>query len=239
MPKFAVYYIPPAENELYQLASRILGYDVRARTTADMPPELHERFGGFDTAWVALAQPFGFHLTITDALDCQWSTLPLVERELANLLACFDSSHPFILTRREDIPVGVWGSSKQRTLVLLYEPNKYLGMLHALLVARINPLGIGTDYLRRYLAHPAEAHSHRGQQIRLFHSPTILDNWYPHFTLLNPYTGGEIDTVTSLLTHLFEPYTQITMHSICLLTQMDGESNWHIYREFQLPVLPL
>jgi hypothetical protein len=41
----------------------------------------------------------------------------------------------------------------------------------------------------------------------------VLGNWYPHFTLLNPYSGHDVGGVASLLTRLFEPSPHITMRS--------------------------
>ena len=236
MPRFAIYYVPQAEDAFYRLGTSIVGYDVRARTTATMPPDLQLQIGQFDTSWTGLSQKFGFHLTICDALDCEWSTIPRVERELAELLACFDPAHPFTLRKQDNVPVGIWGEAGRNTLVLLYEPNTYFSMLHTLIVARINPLGTGSVYLRRYLDHPEKIQQpHRAQQLRLFHSATVLDNWYPHFTLLNPYSGGEPAAMASLLARLFEPYVQLTIRSVCLLVQMDNETKWHIYREFLRP----
>ncbi|HLZ62075.1 MAG TPA: DUF1045 domain-containing protein [Ktedonosporobacter sp.] len=236
MPKFAVYYIPPAIDPCYQLGTQILGYDVRTQRSVEMPPDLQEYFGQFHTGWTAESQPFGFHLTISDALDCNWATIPLVERELGDLLACFQPTTLFTLQRRDDHAVGIWGKPGRHTLVLLYEPNEYLRMLHTLITARINPLANGSGYLQRYLSHPErELPAHKVQQLRLFYSPTVLDNWYPHFTLLNPYTEEDVAEMAARLAQRFEPYKQFTLHSVCLLVQRDEEARWQIYREFHRP----
>ena len=240
MPKFAIYYVPRTEEPFYRLGTSILGYDVRARTAVTLPSDLREDFGQFDTSWTGISRPYGFHLTITDAIDCSWAMIPQVERELTNLLGCFDPAHPFVLRRLAESPAGIWGEMRSNSLVLLYEPNEYLRMLHTLIVARINPLGLGSGFLKHYLAHPEqELQPHQAQQIRLFYSPTVLDSWYPHFTLLNPYTGGDPARLASLFTRLFEPYTQLTVQTICLLVQMDEGDNWHIYQEFRRPSPPI
>lgn len=240
MPKFAVYYIPQANDPFYRLGTSILGYDVRARTSAVLPSDLRENFGQFEIGWTDFSRPYGFHLSITEAIDCSWATIPRVERELTDLLDCFDPVHPFTLQRKVERPVGIWGEPGRNSLVLLYQPNEYLRILHTLIVARINPLGMGSGFLKKYIAHPErELQPHLAQQTRLFYSPTVLDNWYPHFTLLNPYTGGEPVRMASLLAHLFEQYVQFTVHSVCLLIQMDDEADWHIYREFRRPSPPI
>jgi hypothetical protein len=233
MPKFAVYYIPHCDDPFYRLGTQILGYDVRAHTSATLPPDIWEALGQWDETWTTVSRPYGFHLTISDAIDCHWATIPLIERELADMLGCFDPAHPFTLQRRVDRAVGLWGETGRKSLVLLYEPNESLRMFHTLIVSRINPLGIGSNFLKQYLAHPEqELPPHQAQQIRLFYSPTVFDHWYPHFTLLNPYTAGEETVMASRLGQLFESYGQVTMESVCLLIQRDDETNWQIYREF-------
>ena len=89
MPKFAIFYVPQASDLCYQLGSQLLGYDMREQRDRELSPELQHYFEQFDAAWTAESQPYGFHLTISDALDCSWTTIPQVERELAGLLACF------------------------------------------------------------------------------------------------------------------------------------------------------
>jgi hypothetical protein len=233
MPKFAVYYIPQADDPFYQVGSSILGYDVRARQSVTTSPKLEEVLGRDKETWTTISRPYGFHLTICEALDCHWATIPRVEQELADLLKCFDPSHPFVLERRDDQPVGIWGEEASKGLVLLYEPNTTLRLLHTLFVARIAPLAIGSDFLRRYLTHAQrELPAHLAQQVRLFSSPPVLDNWYPHFTVLNPYTGRDAMAMASYLAQLFEEYRQITVQTICLLVQENNEANWQIYREF-------
>lgn len=235
MPKFAVYYVPQADDPFYRLGTQLLGYDIRARMEVSLPSDLRDSLGQFDMAWTTISRPYGFHLTIGDALDCHWATIPLVERELAELLGCFDPAHPFLLQRRSKRPVGIWGETGKNSLVLLYEPNEYLRMLHTLIVARINPLGTGSDFLQRYLAQPdQEMLPHETQLLRLFYSRVVLGNWHPHFTLLNPYAGEDAALMASRLAYLFAPYEQITVDAVCLLIQRDNEANWHIYREFRL-----
>lgn len=234
MPKFAIYYIPQADDPFYQLGTHILGYDVRTRQTVNVSSEREEILGSGKETWTTLCRPYGFHLTICEALDCSWTTIPRVEQELADLLKCFDPHQPFLLERRDDRPVGIWGEEASKSLVLLYEPNISLRMLHTLLVARLTPLGIGSDFLKRYLTHSGrELPPHLVQQIRLFSSPTVFDHWHPHFTLLNPYTGEEALVMASRLAQLFSLYRQVTVPTICLLIQENHEANWQIYQEFR------
>ncbi len=234
MPKFAVYYIPQADDPFYQSGTHILGYDVRARQNVGASSEPGDVLGSGKETWTTVCRPYGFHLTICEALDCSWTTIPRVEQELGDLLKCFDPHQPFLLERRDNQPVGIWGEEASKSLVLLYEPNTSLRMLHTLLVARLAPLGTGSDFLKRYLTHSQrELPPHLVQQIRLFSSPTVFENWYPHFTVLNPYTGEEAQAMALRLAELFQSYRQVTVQTICLLIQEDDKANWQIYQEFR------
>jgi hypothetical protein len=234
MPKFAVYYVPPAEDDFYRLGTSILGYDVRARESLQMPQALQSRLGGFDQEWVEYAQPFGFHLTIGDALDCDFDDILAVEREIEDILNCFDPAHLFTLQRPEEKFVTFWGDRRE-TLVLQYDPNDTLKMFHALIVARVNPRGIGSGYVRQYFADPSryKGRLHQAHRIRKFYSPFILDAYQPHFTLLNPYRGRDHERLERVFAELFGGFSFMTLESICLLVQMGEGGNWRIYREFR------
>ncbi len=231
MPKFAVYFIPQADDPFYQLGTQILGYDVREKRRVTVPATLLAELGEIDPSWVSEALPFGFHLTICDALDCDWATIPLVERRLADLLSCFNTDSAFTLRRRTEKPVGVWSSGDGHCLALVYEPDVTLSMLHALVVGCINPMGKGSGYLQQYLTGFRSLRPHATQQVKLFSSPTILDNWWPHFTLLNPYTGSDPTSMASRLARVSETYSTLTIQSLCLLVQERNDANWFIYRE--------
>jgi Protein of unknown function (DUF1045) len=90
MPRFAVYFVPKAGDSLYEFGTQILGYDVRARRSAQMPPSLEQELGKIEDSWVEHARPFGVHVTICDALDCDFATIPDVEARLLDLFDCFD-----------------------------------------------------------------------------------------------------------------------------------------------------
>ncbi len=128
-----------------------------------------------------------------------------------------------------------WGKRKE-VVVLRYDPNDYLTMLHTLVVARVNPPGTGSGYLQRYLQEPARyVHQpHRAQRIKKFYSPTVLDSYAPHFTLLNPYTGQDHDRLPRVFSEMFGRFSSITLGSICLLLKLRQDKEWEIYREFEL-----
>lgn len=234
MIKFGVSYIPRPDDPLYQRGTAVVGYDIRARRasdTADMPDALR-RFGPLDATWVAEAKPYGFHLTIGDAIDAD--AISHVAHDLDGLLRCFAPERPFTLHRRDD-SVTTWGSQRE-VVVVQYAPNEALAMLHALVIARLTPRGRGSGYLTRYLS-GADVEMYAGQparaaQVRTFYSPTVLDNWAPHFTLLNPYTGRDHDGITRAPGEVFDGFSTVTVDTVCLCVQVDDATPWRIYQEF-------
>lgn len=236
MPKFAVYYVPDADDMLYQLGSELLGYDVRAHAPLMLPPSWHTHLPTFDPAWVALARPYGFHATIGDALDTTWTAIPRIEEELGALLQCFDPDHPWTLQRNPAAPLAAWGEPGSDVIVLRYEPNDTLLMLHTLVIARINSLATGSRYLQHYLLGQDVYSPACAQQTRLFYSPTVLDHWDPHFTLLNPYSGGDRESVMQGLAAVFESFSALVIRSLCLMVQPQEDGEWHIYRELRRPL---
>jgi hypothetical protein len=236
MPKFAVYYIPDQDDPLYRLGSGLLGYDLRTHAFVKMAPTLRKRLGVFDEIWVQEARPYGFHLTIGDAIECTEQSLSLAARDLEGFLRCFHPIHPFTLTRNPELPIEVWGKHASSIIVLPYTPNNALLLFHALVVARINTLGSGSIYTEQLAIHhmPNDLPTYQVEQIRQFYSPYILENWHPHFTLLNPYTGNASHRMMRHLADIFAPFATVTVRSICLMAQDGDGTPWHIFKEFFL-----
>lgn len=238
MPKFAVYYVPPQESEFYRLGSQIVGYDVRARTSLELGEDLKKLLGSFDKKWTGHCRPYGFHLTIGDAIDFEGykKDIKRVESEIEIVLNCFNPNHQFELTMREDF-VSVYQTRRGDAIVLRYDPNDYLKLLSTLIVSLVNPFGTGTGFLRRFKKNPADYRLHHAHRILNFYAPYIFDSYSPHFTLLDPYTGNDHDRLVNIFHKMFRPFSHITFDTICLLIQKEGE-NWEIYREFELDSFP-
>jgi len=228
MAKFAVYYVPKKEDKFYELGTSILGYDVRARMRVPIAKELQD-LQGLDSDWVGKAQQYGFHLTIGDAIDFV-GNLHTIEKEIDDIVACFHPDHRFTLKKCTDFVIR-WGEA----VVLRYDPNDYLKILHTLIVARVNPLGNGSGYLERYLSgidHCTERDCHH--KIMKFYSPYVLDSYLPHFSLLSSYTGQDYQSVKQLFSTMFNKFPCLKLNSVCLMIQMHKDENWIIYKEFDL-----
>lgn len=238
MPKFAVLYVPQAEDGFYRLGTSILGYDLRARKHMQMPKELGDRLSGFDEEWVKKAWPYGFHLTINEPIDFRLGDVRSIEQEMQDVLKCFEPGHSFTLRRRKQDFVTFWGNE---VVVLRYDANDHLKVLHSLVVSRVGPLGTGSDYLQTYLKDPGQWRAfpdlaHRtpylAHRILKFYNPWVLDGYLPHFTLLNPYTGEDHADLARIFSDMFGQYSEITLASICLVVQIHEDENCEIYREF-------
>jgi hypothetical protein len=190
--------------------------------------------GEFDAAWQAVARPYGFHLTIGDAIDFDLGDLGQIEAELLAVLNCFAASEEFGLVRNPGF-VQDWGAS----IVLRYDANEHLRALHTLVVSRINPMGTGSALLRRYVEQPDQyaGEPHLASRVLKFYSPRILGDYHPHFTLLNPYAGTNRAALLRALGQMFEEFVELTLDSICLLVQHSAEENWIIHREFKRDAL--
>jgi hypothetical protein len=232
MPRFAVYFVPKAGDSLYEFGTQILGYDVRARRSAQMSPSLQQELGKIEDSWVGHARPFGVHVTICDALDCDFATIPAVEARLSDLFDCFDPGTKFQLRRYNEQPVAIWGETGAHSIVLRYDPNLELAMLHALLVGCINPLGQGSGYLRDLITGDRTFDETLKRKIRLFSSHTVLDNWKPHFTLLDPFSGTNPEAIAGGLARLTEEFQELIVDSVCLSVQEHEGTSWFICREF-------
>jgi hypothetical protein len=231
MPKFAVYYVPEANDDLYTLGSSVVGYDIRKRKSAQTLAKL-QQIPHFADQWLQKAKPYGFHLTVGDSIDFDWGRISTIESELVDILGCFNPTKEFTLHRREKGFVTFWGPA----VVLRYDPNDRLKILHSVIAARIHPLGTGSGYLRRHLGNPEKLakRQYRVQRTLKFYSPTVFDSYSPHFTLLNPHSGESKNELTQLFSDTFARFAEIKLRSLCLLVRLSEEENWHIYKEFSL-----
>jgi hypothetical protein len=234
MPKFAVYYIPPAESLPYQRGSEILGYDVR---TGKMLPDDNPSRAAlpeFDSAWTALPQTYGFHVTTGYSLYFDLEKLPQIEQEMEDVFNCFSAGVAFTFTPASE-RVVFW---QDEIVVLRYDPNPALLMLHTMLIARVNPLGTGSNvseaYAKKDTAAIPPVNLHR---VRKYYTPYMLDGWTPHFTLMMPYKGAQPEAMRAALLDLFDD-EPVKVESICLLVRQDDETHYRLHREFCLMDYP-
>jgi hypothetical protein len=208
MPKFAVYYVSPP-NEFYHLGASIVGYDLRMRKPSEMTQQLQTQLD-YDSSWNKDTRSIGFHCTIGCSLDFNYTRLSAIEQEIEDLLACFNPDHPFLLHQKPQ-PIVFTGQGPYGVL-LRYDANTYLQILHTLITARMQPFGTNSRFLQSYLENPEQylQYPHRARKVlKFYYYPWILDEYGPHFTLLNPYMGKDRSTIEHVFTERFHPFQQI------------------------------
>lgn len=229
MPMFAVYYVPPADHPLYQIASQMMGYDVRAGTF--WPPEnpLWTQFSMPVTPeWVAEAQSFGFHVTIGHALAFDAARLDEISREIEQILALFDPQKPFTLT-----PADPYLRSTGRSMTLYYHANPAFMMFHALIIARVHTLATTSPMADATAAgeYP-DLPAFYARRVETYKHITLLDDWFPHLRIFSGCDAPQPEPIQEEMLALLPPPAPLTVESICLLIKNDGASHFHLYHEY-------
>ncbi|QPC84720.1 hypothetical protein G4Y79_10180 [Phototrophicus methaneseepsis] len=232
MAKFAVYYIPPPESDLYQRGSEILGYDVRTGRFLPADNPTRAALPEFDETWVLQPQTYGFHVTTGYALYYDVEQLPQIEQAMEDVFNCFSAGVPFAFTPATE-RIAFW---RDNICVLHMVPNPAMLMLHTMLIARVNPYGTASNISRSY-AGRTDLDPVRAHRVRQYYTPYILDGWAPHFTLMMPYEGKRPKIMQQALLDLFSP-EPVAVNSICLVVRDDDEGHYRLHREFMLSDYP-
>ena len=226
MPKFAVYYNPPAASPADPLGSGQLGDDIRAGAALPHNNPARDRLTGFDPAWVDRAAEYGFHVTVAGTYTCDPADLDAVRAGVAAVMDCFNPAHAFTL---RPMALEWWGDPA--AVLLVCTPNSHFQMLHTALCAYLPRWGTGSrgfDRLARDSGYLADQ-SHAQRRIRHFYTAYIFDEFMPHFTLLNPYPGGDRDRLRA---EIRAPMDEIVIESLCLVYQAEDGAPYRIIHEY-------
>ena len=232
MPRFAVYYVPPSRSPFYRLGTSLVRYDVRAKSMMHSDNPIRAQIPQFREDYVAKPQKHGLHSTVVGPYEFDMQHLTEIEATIADILSCFDPTSQFTLRTSRDF-ITFWG--KQHDIVVLrYDPNAALIALHTMLLTGLVRFATGSAYYPQYKDDAAHFTQTEWQRIRHFYHPNVLDGYYPHFTLLAPYTDNRYrKEVERVLRSLFGKFTTHKLESICLMVQDDSSKNWYIHREYE------
>lgn len=229
--KFALYFIPQ-EGEFYYKGSTLLGYDIRNKKNIPQPEWVI-------SDWMKNAVEYGFHLTITDAVECKPEDLSKITKNTQMLLDCFPKTGQFKLDLYEE-PVSFWPSDK-RQAALKFVPNISTTILHTALVCFVQCLGTGSLYYDQLIEDPNRyepSDIYKTKRTKLFWSPYIFDDFKPHFSVINPYTEQDHAIIQSRLNEwfkvVFHEIQKIQMTSLCLVVQRNQNDYFEIYKEYRL-----
>ena len=225
MPRFGVFFIPPARSPFYRLGTSILGYDVRRGQDTHQDNFIRAQLPDFDDAYVKRPQKHGIHCTIVAPQTCRYGDLDTINYEIERILNCFSETSLFEMSAKSEF-VTYWGKKRQ-IAVLQYQANPSMLMLHTLLVSQLVKYVVATGDLptQNIVAH--EYH-----RIKHFKTPFIFDRFTPHFTLLFPYKGNKHDEMQEMLYALFGLFKKQLIESICLMVQPEKDAKWLIHREY-------
>jgi uncharacterized protein DUF1045 len=220
---FALYFIPPENSDLYQLGSKILGYDIRKGESITSAWE--EMIGG--------AGQFGFHLTLCDAL--YFLNEAEVKSAVAEVKFLFRKFNPFDLT---NLRIKSAFPDATSISVAMDERSGSLEALHHELVHRINRRA-AASYYTLGLAKPVRDMEYDRAQfmMRRYRSPYILQRFLPHFSLLTNVPPNDRERIYQDVNQLFTKNVQdrtIHVERIAIMSRPDLNSPWVIQTEVEL-----
>ncbi|MFC4452398.1 hypothetical protein [Deinococcus sonorensis] len=221
--QFAVYLCPPADDPYYRAGSDLLGYDVRAQQVTALP-------GFLRPEWQRQARPYGLHLTLVEAYSCDASALAQIEAEVQLIMASLSPGARLSLHRGR---VEAWEDGE--VLVHRYDPSPHLLMLQAVLTARLSRHATHSPFQDELAEHP-DRYPARWERARmqLLLTPRGLDDWQPHYTLVQPYEGPDAAGLVEHLRGLMDGFGEQTHDSVALFVRPDAGSAWHIQAEYRI-----
>jgi len=219
--RFAVYLCPPAGDPYYELGSELLGYDVRAGREVALPDFLRPEDQ-------TDAGPYGSHLTVVEGFFTDPAWWPQIEAEARACVACLSPGAALTLSGGR---VEVWDDGE--TWVHRFDANSPLIVLHTLLLARLSRFVTASPFAKQ-VAQGKYARPFEQARLRLLHTPRGLDSWQPHFTLVQPYEGGDPAGLRERLEALTFPHHTQTYRSVALFEKREGEAQWRVRADLPL-----
>ncbi|WP_102127629.1 hypothetical protein [Deinococcus planocerae] len=213
--RFAVYLCPPADSPYERLGSDLLGFDVRAGREVPLPDFLRPEDQ-------ADAGPYGLHLTVVEGFFTDPALWPEIEAEVRACVACLSPDAALTLTGGR---VEAWDDGT--TWVHRFDANLPLVVLHTLLLARLARFVTASPF-ERQVAVGKYNRPFEQARMRLLHTPRGLDSWRPHFTLVQPYGGGDPAGLRERLEALTAPHHAQTYRSVSLFEKREGEERWRV-----------
>jgi hypothetical protein len=219
----AVYLVPELTAPLYRFGSKVLGYSLRERHSADSP--WSERVG--------TAAEYGFHLTVADALYfLNQNEIDRLHKELESLAA---GLRPFRLSNLKVVA----GFPNSRSISLSCEDDSgSLEILHHELVFRTYRRAGASNYSLGLADIDRDANYNRSQlMIQRYHVPYILNAFKPHFSLLTNVAANKLAETERDVRLLFEemvPDDHIMIKSVALVTRSSPAARWEIEHEVRL-----
>jgi hypothetical protein len=175
----AVYYIPPAESELFRVSTRIIGYN--PRTGYVRPTKVN--------AGPSSAAHYGIHLTICDVLYFETDArLRSACMRVSTIAARFA---PFDLELGEAVPDF---PSPGAISISVGDSSGSLHALHAELLSVVNRTASASNYTLGLARadRPQFTVVESDELLRTYKAPYVLTRYQPHFTLFSGLSASVV-----------------------------------------------
>ena len=216
---FAVFFVPRIDSELYELGTRIIGYDVRRKKVEAVEP----------FSCVGAANLFGFHLTVCDAL--YFSSEADRRHAVAEVEYLLNDVTPFEIRGirlERDYPT-------ERNVALAVESvPDMLEAIHHEFVHRIYRRAAASDYTLGRAELAAAQRTNSEILLHKYHAPYILNRFRPHFTLLSNCGSDQWEVNGSGLTAALSRLPaglSLTVDQLAIMSCSRPGERWFIEKE--------
>ena len=231
-PRYAIYYAPPANSGLWDLAQHWLGRDCESGAALLRPPLEDPDAAAIDAAALDAAttspRHYGFHATLKAPFRLAAGTSL---RDLHDTLAVFAARQaPF-----EAPPLAVRALGPFLALVLS-EPSESMHRLAAAAVEAFEPLRAPLDEgdLQRRLR--SGLTERQETLLRQWGYPYVMEEFRFHMTLTGPLETPQRERLQTGLSELFRPHTvaPFAVNAVCLYGQHDREAPFRLMDRVRL-----
>jgi len=229
-PRYAIYFVPDPDTELYRLGAAVLGYDCHSgRDIA--PPD------GFDpVVWPAVAaepRVYGFHATLKAPFHLADGAS---ENNLMRALIEFAEDQPAVFIG--DLIVRALGSF---IALVPKVASPQLDRLARACVSEFDPMRAPLSDDERSRRLKTGLSLRQTEYLNRWGYPYVFDDFRFHMTLTGPCADGERAAILRLLCHKFEQTAvgeAITLDRIVVARQRNREDRFEVIRSAQLGQSP-
>lgn len=224
--RFAIYFAPPPDGELWRFGSRVIGYDA---ATGEAPPFLVPIPGdeGAWPAWTADPRRYGFHATLKAPFRLAEGASPDDVDEVARSLA--RRAAPFRISRMR---VGLIGSF---VAIVPAEESAMLQELAGACVEAFEPLRAPLSAAERERRLKAPLSPRQIELLDRYGYPYVFDQFRFHMTLTGRLPPDRAEAVRARLADFYaELGTGLAIDAICIFRQPTAGERFAIWRRIPL-----
>lgn len=219
--RYGIYFIPPAENPLYQMGSAILGYDIRAERVihSSCPASGWTHFGS--------AHYFGFHATLRGTFkSLHIGEVTKKMKQIAQMNEAFILQSGYLDSFGEHdrgIRFHLDGPTQEK-----------LKCLHRQLVDVVDQHRLFNDISPETQAIISTLDEQDLRLLQLHGDPRVLDKFQIHFSLANKASPAQLQELQEWLNTMWpQEGVSVLLDRLCLVRQRAGDSYWSLMEEYR------